>query len=443
MARLATLGFELQSTTPGVEYTSGSSSGLTISTSIVNGGLASMRVNPTSGFRWFGQVFSASLVGTATYVRTYIYIAAAPTVGVCEVIRMYASGAAAQRGGIELNADRTLTLRDQAGVAVASSSALTLNQWHRVELYAQQSTTSMTARVNGVQFALTVAATIGTYDAVYFGSPTTAASFDVYFDDIAINDTTGSSQISWPGAGKIKMLVPDGNTTNGWQNTTGGAGSSNNYTLVDETTPNDATDFVQTATSATDQYTMSASGLTSGDTVRVVHAGFRFANDIADPAKQFIFTVVHASSSDIQSPITPNSTTWKTNNVTTAFRYPYTSYFETGSTAWTNTTLDSLQIALGVSSTGTQKIRISKVWVMVDYDPLPVTFEQEGYRFRADDGSQSSASWLASQDSTIVRGAGINTRLRFIINATNNGAQTKNYRLEYRKVGDTDWTVIQ
>ncbi len=73
--------------------------------------------------------------------------------------------------------------------------------------------------------------------------------------------------------------------------------------------------------------------------------------------------------------------------------------------------------------------------------PSSLNLEQEGYRFRADDGDEDTATWLATQDANITRAALTNTRLRVIVNAT--GDPTSNqYQLEYRKVGDTDWKKV-
>lgn len=68
------------------------------------------------------------------------------------------------------------------------------------------------------------------------------------------------------------------------------------------------------------------------------------------------------------------------------------------------------------------------------------TLEQEGYRFRNDDGSESTATWLAAQDTTASTTIDTATRLRMLINATGTPASTQ-YQLEYREVGDTVWGV--
>lgn len=72
---------------------------------------------------------------------------------------------------------------------------------------------------------------------------------------------------------------------------------------------------------------------------------------------------------------------------------------------------------------------------------LILSEEQEGFRWRADDGSESTATWLAIQDTSITRATLTNTRLRVLINATGDPDPAQ-YQLEYRKVGDTDWKKV-
>lgn len=69
------------------------------------------------------------------------------------------------------------------------------------------------------------------------------------------------------------------------------------------------------------------------------------------------------------------------------------------------------------------------------------TVEQEGFRWRADDGSETTATWLAGQDVNVIRPVTTPTRLRVILNSTLDRG-SENYRLEYRKVGDQTWEVV-
>jgi hypothetical protein len=70
------------------------------------------------------------------------------------------------------------------------------------------------------------------------------------------------------------------------------------------------------------------------------------------------------------------------------------------------------------------------------------TLEQEGYRWRNDDGSESAATWKAAQDTVPTITAGNAARLRMDINATNDPV-SQDFQLEYRKVGDTTWKKVE
>lgn len=85
----------------------------------------------------------------------------------------------------------------------------------------------------------------------------------------------------------------------------------------------------------------------------------------------------------------------------------------------------------------------------VDFDNVVIngstaasgTVEQEGFLFRNDDGSESTATSLAAQDVNVTQPKVTNTRLRVLLNGTlDRGAEL--YRLEYRKVGDPSWEVM-
>lgn len=65
------------------------------------------------------------------------------------------------------------------------------------------------------------------------------------------------------------------------------------------------------------------------------------------------------------------------------------------------------------------------------------TREQEGYRWRNDDGSEAAATWLASQDTDISRAASLNTRLRVLTNITGN-APSEGLKLQYRRADSND-----
>jgi hypothetical protein len=69
------------------------------------------------------------------------------------------------------------------------------------------------------------------------------------------------------------------------------------------------------------------------------------------------------------------------------------------------------------------------------------TLEQEGFKWRNDDGTDATATSLASQDTDIIQPKSTNTRLRVLVNSTGDRG-SENYQLEFRQVGGSTWTVI-
>lgn len=70
-----------------------------------------------------------------------------------------------------------------------------------------------------------------------------------------------------------------------------------------------------------------------------------------------------------------------------------------------------------------------------------VSTEQEGYRWRADDGNETGATWLADQDTAIEQAIDTNTRLRVLVNATGD-VTAGQYQLEWKKSTDSVWRAV-
>jgi len=65
-----------------------------------------------------------------------------------------------------------------------------------------------------------------------------------------------------------------------------------------------------------------------------------------------------------------------------------------------------------------------------------VVADQEGFRGRNDDGSESTATWIAAQDTDFNATLDTNFRLRFLLNGLQDPPSTA-YQVEYRKSGET------
>lgn len=379
MARLKTIGFELNDLTAGVEVTSGSGTLNTVSTTTVRSGTYAARINPAAGFRWIGQVFKSSPSSTETFIRVYINFASLPTGGQCEIIGIWDSVSVARRAYIGLSTAGKLQLFDNSVQIGSDSATLSTGTWYRVEIrvIGGTGTATLDGRLDGSSFASSTSATVSNFDALYFGAPNAANSFDGFWDDIAINDTSGSDQNSWAGSGKVIVLTPNASgDANSFATRTGGtAGASNNYTRVDEVAPNDATDFNGSSTlNEEDLFNMSDSGIASSDVVKVVHVDIRFRNGTAD-ATAAIKAEVEKTASGTKtqsSAIVPNSTTWKSNSTTTGVGHTLTTYQDPDAAAWTLTTLDSMQAGYKLTTapgTAGRTIDVTKVWATVDYNP--------------------------------------------------------------------------
>jgi hypothetical protein len=68
---------------------------------------------------------------------------------------------------------------------------------------------------------------------------------------------------------------------------------------------------------------------------------------------------------------------------------------------------------------------------------------QEGFRFRNDDGNETTATWIAAQDVNIKQVVAL--RLRVLIDATGDPV-SQDYQLEYRRKADGgswgDWGKV-
>ena len=91
-----------------------------------------------------------------------------------------------------------------------------------------------------------------------------------------------------------------------------------------------------------------------------------------------------------------------------------------------------------VAGTGYQEI-----WGIEN--PLGTTsasVSQEGFRWRADDGSESGATWLESQDTDAALLSDTNYRIRILIDGTGDPASAR-YRLEYKLSTDSQYLPVQ
>lgn len=350
-----------------------------ISTTTVRTGAASLRINPTATFSWMKQVLKSSASATEIFVQAYIRFATLPGSGQADIISI------ADTVGVTLqclakldSADNKVKVYDGLGVLIGSSSACSTNTWYCLELHVIGGTGTATveAKLDQSQFATSVVATVGNFDGFYLGSAFNSGTYDLFFDDVIANNTSGSNETSWVGGQSVIVLSPDsaGDANTFGTQTGGTAGAGNNFTRVNETTPNDATSFNGSSTlNQEDLFNMGACGLTS-EVIKAVHIDLRFRNSTADATAVIKSEVLKTSGGTVAQSggITPNATAWKTAATTTAFGHTQTTYADPDAAAWTAATLDSMQAGYKLTTgpgTAGRRIDVTKVWVTVSYSP--------------------------------------------------------------------------
>ena len=387
MARLLTTGFEHNSLTAGVEPGLSANAGTTsISSTTKRSGGYALRCNPTNGSASVKFTVTAQTTGRVYHTRVYLQVTTTPNKNIA--IMGFGRNSDNAGVGIALNTDLTLTLFNLATrSAIGSNSpALATGGFYRIEVSMDWNTNAVSAYVDGVAFVNGGSATSIEYDTIWLGvgDYSTGAvgqgssTTNVFFDDIALNDSSGSSQTGLPGSGKIIKLKPSaaGDANTFGTQTGGTAGAGNNFTRVSENTPDNATTFNGSSTlNQEDLFNVDDSGIGASDTVNVVHVGFRFRNSTAD-ATAGIKVEIEKTGSGTKtqsSEIKPNSTTWKTNATANPTNHPITLYKDPdGTNPWTQTTLDSMQIGYKLTTgpgTAGRRIDVSAVWAYVDYTP--------------------------------------------------------------------------
>lgn len=380
MARIWTSGFEVNSATTNVEWGTGGTPA--IATTPVRTGSRSAQISSLSSgtAKHFSAGFDVSGSGrNVVFARGYINITTLPSAA-NTIFSLRDTNAGVTRVGLKLNADGTLQLFDEDGNVGSPSSALSTGKWYKIEIKLDKSGAGgshvVEGKLDGFVFATASNRNVSVAgDTLRIGGnigSETQTQGEWYFDDIAVNDNNGSFQTSYPLDSKIILLTPNAaGDANAWLTTAGGAGDANNYTLVDEVPPNDATDFVQSVTAdAIDMYNFSASGLNPTDVVNLVEIFVRFRNGTTDATTSFRVRIEKTSGGTVSesASIVPNTTAWKRNGVTVNTS-PLTLYVDPDSAVWTKTTLDSIQAGLKLIAAGTNAIQVSALYVQVDYIP--------------------------------------------------------------------------
>lgn len=405
MARVWSCGFELNSLTDGIEITT-KTSGNALSTTTVRSGavshsIASLVSTTAKGIRQ--RVVSPEANGPF-FARAYYRYATLPTAENTIIQLNDTLDFAAPVARITIDSGGLLRLYDEDGVIGSASSALSANTWYRIEIQFDRTAAAgshvlraklgSSSDLSEVEFAgASNRDIVGGVESFNWGgnlnseAQTTGAWF---FDDLAFNNSTGSFQNSYPGPGRIIHLSPNGNGDNS-QWTGSDADSTDNYLLVDETTPDDVTTYVESNTSGQiDDYNIAATpaAMGSSDVINVLHVGARFAvSDATGADPDFVLRIKASASGTVEESTTIDvaNVSYTTNNSSTVLNYLFTIYDlpSASTTAWTKADLDQAQIGVRESVTDTHFVRLSTIWLLVDYKPSVVTGGRQAIKVRS------------------------------------------------------------
>lgn len=400
MARLsaATIGFELQSVTAGDEFDASNGTGAkSISTSIKHGGAASLRVNCSADYWYMGHQYRSNSATGIVYARFYLYIGTAPSADISIFALTAATSGGNSGAQLKLTTSSTLQLGHYDGTfnnVGSPSAALIPNVWYWIDVSYDDAdaNNTITARLEGVQFATGNGGNLGGNGCFQLGSIFSTATQDINFDDISINDATGSFQTSWPPNEKIKFLRPNAAGDNTGL-TTGVSDNTNHYLNVDDVTFDGDTTYNQTSTAGqTDDYNIEPSGLIRNETINVVHVGVRYRK-VTSGTMVFNVRVKASASGTVESSsnISSSTTTFLTNAQSAPRDYPLTLYDLPGASTvpWTPSDLNSAQIGVSTVSNTANNWRLTAIWMVVCYSPPAVRTLIDDYN----DNSVDATLW--------------------------------------------------
>lgn len=388
MGRMWSCGFELGSTASNVEMSTLGAP--LIESTIKHSGDFCMEVSSlVSGSALFvTQTIASPAADGPYYYRIYARFDTLPTAENCFFAVMNAT---TRLAFLTIDSGGLLRLYDEDGVIGSPSSALSTSTWYRINVLFDGTPAAgsdvVRAYVDGVEFAGAANRSISlATDAFRLGGNLAAEAQTQgvwYFDDLAVNDSTGSVQNSHPGACDfIRHMHPDAAGD--------AAATAGTFADIDEVPPDDATSFIQLDTAIAADYAFESwanAGGSAGDTITLVHVGTRQRCETAAGANWTVHIKSQSGGTATTGPtISHNDTTWRTNGDANPRNYPCTAYVDPqGGGAWTPTLLGTA--IAGVTSLGADPdIHFTAIWILVEGNAAPPSDQHDPFvtiQFRA------------------------------------------------------------
>lgn len=308
--------------------------------------------------QYFLKVLDSTI--TEGYLRVYFKFTSSTNDNFRECI-----GLKDQSGNFLLSLYQTTTrtsfsiyARITGSYGVVSTLTLAENTWYKIEFYLQIGTSgNYEIRVDDVAKISGSSVNLGTssIQSIFLGGNNTNAASYCYFDDIALNDTSGSRNNSWCGSGTITGLKPKG-TGNKSQWTT-----SQGYVIAEDGT-------------TTTNIEITGHGLTTGDVIYNVTRNAYRQVTVVDANNLTVSSVTNQTQNDIINAFTFVSTISAVAGTTTSIIY------------LPNNTLESYDVIVNTSRSNAIRRVIYKVGIILtvsdtnnsDYTGLTVSSQTTG-----------------------------------------------------------------
>lgn len=201
-----------------------------------------------------------------------------------------------------------------------------------------------------------------------------------YFDDAAINDSSGTFQTNLCGEGKIVHLRPNGNDGATTWEIGGTSPAASNVDSIDEINPDDAITYNMSSNNANSVeeflLTDTTSEIGASDTINTVAVAPRYAGaNTTDSNKSLTLRIKSSAggTTETGSAGAPPNAIWRTYN-RAGRNYTIMTYDLPGAstTPWTKSDLDTAVAGYSLNPTGsnTGSNLVSTLWMSIDFTPV-------------------------------------------------------------------------
>jgi hypothetical protein len=335
----------------------------------------------TAGKNW-AQTGHRWLRGTANTIfgRAYFRAQQFPGTFPATFYAMSTGNSSASGGGVIsvrlISGPKLQLVNSITGSTADGSTTLSTNTWYRIEVKCVVEDIGGSAELmldGNLEASISNEDTYDgtTYARLRLGVQTTGISnYEMYFDDVAMGDATGTDFTGYPGEGRIFAAKPNGQTSAGWT-IAGSSPAATNWEGVDETPtaqPNDGTDYNEATSQVTDRLTMeNVPSEAPADAVFTLMQFYgRVGSNGTTGTRSMKWSVWNEGGTQTKSAVVSAAINgWRTASDVNS------EVFAVSLAGKTKANLDSYDIGYLVDTSGTNPRRVTTLWVNVEWKDAP------------------------------------------------------------------------